>query len=516
MQLDTAKITQDARTLGAKDADSSTHLVCLLDRAFDVARLPHGAVLKQRLKAARHKLATDSPFHTQLPNAPGTRLSLLLVDPAQSAFERLTLARKTVAAQRRPAPETLTLACFGLKAADAERACEALLAAALAADFRLPSYKSKPDKSPRLRAISIYGHVAKDGYTRTLAAARGNNLARWLTALPPNELTPANYRKRVQTLARDHGWKSEFFDLKKLKKLGAGAFLAVAQGSPDPDAGILHLRYAPKPQPRDPSRAAIGSIPSPKKKLVAKPLALVGKGICFDTGGTNLKTARHMHGMHEDMEGSAVALGTLLALTELQADFPVDCWLALAQNHIGPKAYKQNDVVKAANGTTIEVVHTDAEGRMILADTLYFASRARPELLIDYATLTGACVGALSTRMSGAFTNRAALIPTLIKAGEDSGERVWPFPLPEDFKKALKSDIADTKQCTLDNDADHILAATFLKKFLVDDPAWVHIDLAAGNHKGGLAHIPTDITGFGVRFTLNLLLSQQALQKWPA
>ena len=494
MQLDTAKITQNARTLGAKDADSSTHLVCLLDRNFDIARLPYGAMLKQRLKTARHKFAADSPFHTQLPNAQGTRLSLLTVDPGQSAFELLTLARKTISAQRHPVPEILTLACFGLKAGNADRACEALVAAALAADFPLPRYQSDPDKPVRLRALHIYGHAARHGYARTFASARGNNLARFLTALPPNELTPGNYRKRVQKLAREYGWKSEFRDIRKLKRLGAGAFLAVAQGSPDPDAGILHLRY------------------TPKNKSPGKLLSLVGKGICFDTGGTNLKNARHMHGMHEDMEGSAVALGTLLALTELKVGFPVDCWLALAQNHIGPRAYKQNDIVKAANGKTIEVVHTDAEGRMVLADTLYFASQAKPKLLIDYATLTGACIGALSTRMSGAFTNRAALIPTLIKAGEESGERVWPFPLYQDFNKPLKSDVADTKQCTLDNDADHILAAAFLKKFLVDDPVWVHIDLAAGNRKGGLAHIPSDVTGFGVRFTLNLLLDQKILR----
>ena len=119
----------------------------------------------------------------------------------------------------------------------------------------------------------------------------------------------------------------------------------------------------------------------------------------------------------------------------------MDCWLAIAQNHIGPKAYKQNDIVTAANGKTIEVMHTDAEGRMVLADTLYFASQAKPKLLIDYATLTGACIGALSTRLSGALTNRPALIPTLIRAGEDSGERVWPFPLYDDFKKAPQ------KQC---------------------------------------------------------------------
>jgi leucyl aminopeptidase len=208
------------------------------------------------------------------------------------------------------------------------------------------------------------------------------------------------------------------------------------------------------------------------------------------------------------MQGSAVALGTLLALSELEVDFPVDCWLALAQNHIGPKAYRQNEVVKAANGTAIEVVHTDAEGRMVLADTLTFASRAKPGLILDFATLTGACVGALSTRLSGAVTNRLELIPTIIAAGYESGERVWPFPLEKDFDKALKSDIADVKQCTLDSEADQILAAAFLRKFIDGDAPWVHVDLSAGNHKGGLAHIPTDITGFGVRFALSFLLDR--------
>ncbi|HWR87222.1 MAG TPA: leucyl aminopeptidase family protein [Acidiferrobacterales bacterium] len=493
MQLDIAKITQDGRTLSTKDADSGSHLVCLLAAAFDIARLPHGSVLKQRMKAARHKLAADSPFHTILPNTQGTRISLLVIDPAQSAFELLTQARKTIAHQRNPAPTILGLACFGLDAKQAERAGEALIAAALAADFTMPDFKSKREPAARLKQIRIYGHKSVHGYVRTLAEARGNNLARFLTALPPNELTPGSYRLRVVKLARTYGWKTEFLDSKKLKARGAGAFLAVAQGSPEPDAGILHLRYAPK------------------KKSSKGALALVGKGICFDTGGTNLKPARHMHGMHEDMEGSAVALGTLLALTELKVDFPVDCWLALAQNHIGPKAYKQNDVVTAANGTTIEIMHTDAEGRMVLADTLTFASRAKPRLIMDYATLTGSCVGALSTRMSGAVTNRMELVPTVIEAGWESGERVWPFPLEKDYDKALKSGIADVKQCTLDSDADHIIAAAFLRKFIEGDMPWVHIDLSAGNHKGGLAHIPTDITGFGVRFSLNLLLNQKVI-----
>ena len=493
MQLEIAKITQDRRTFGTKEADSATHVVFLLDPAFDPGKLPYGSVVKQRMQAAGHKLSDDSAFHTQLPNTPGTHLSLLAFDAAISAFDLLTRARETLAAQSSPAAETLNLACFGLGPQAAERACEAMIAAALAADFALPDYKSKPEPRRRLRIIRVFGHVATHGYARTRAEARGNNLARYLTALPPNDLNPGSYRKRVAELARRYRWKMEFLDQKKLKARGAGAFLAVAQGSPEADAGIVHLRY------------------TPKKKSAKPALALVGKGICFDTGGTNLKPARHMHGMHEDMEGSAVALGTLLALTELNVDFPVDCWLALAQNHIGPKAYRQNEVVKAANGTTIEIVHTDAEGRMVLADTLHFAALAKPRLIMDYATLTGACVGALSTRMSGAITNRMEFVPGVIEAGWKSGERVWPFPLEKDYDKALKSTIADVKQCTLDSDADQILAAGFLRKFIDGDLPWVHIDLSAGNHKGGLAHIPTDITGFGVRFSLNLLLDQKLL-----
>jgi len=459
----------------------------------DVRSLPFGPELKRRMKRHGYKPKTAKPFVTDLPNTIGTRVALAGVDPSKSPFEILTLARQLVSAVQESKPKNLVIACHGLKTSETNRAIEAVVAAALAAHFALPNYKSKPERISPLREIVIYGDNAKESYHRSWAEAMGNNLARYLTALPPNELTPGLYRKRVEKLAHDYGWKAKFLDMKKLTARGAGAFVAVAQGSPTADAGILHLRYAPR------------------KKTNKKALALVGKGICFDTGGTNLKPAKYMHGMHEDMEGSAVALGVLLALTELKANFPVDCWLALAQNHIGPKAYKQNEVVKAANGTTIEIMHTDAEGRMVLADTLYFASKQKPGLIIDYATLTGSCVGALSTRVSGVFTNNAELIPWLIGAGDASGERVWPFPLYPDFEDALKSDIADIKQCTLDSDADHILGAMFLKKFLVNDPDWVHVDLSAGNHKGGLAHIPSDTTGFGVRFTLNLLFDQKII-----
>jgi leucyl aminopeptidase len=183
----------------------------------------------------------------------------------------------------------------------------------------------------------------------------------------------------------------------------------------------------------------------------------------------------------------------------------------LTENEIGPRAYRPQEVVRASNGVTIQVVHSDAEGRMALADTLALATRDKPSLVIDYATLTGACVMALTERFSGAFTNRPDWRPQIELAGATSGERIWTFPMDEDFDADLDSPVADVLQCTLDSKGDHILAARFLNRFVPAQTPWIHIDLAASNRSGGLAHIPTDFTGFGVRYTTSLLLDQQLL-----
>lgn len=183
----------------------------------------------------------------------------------------------------------------------------------------------------------------------------------------------------------------------------------------------------------------------------------------------------------------------------------IDCWLALTENQIGPRAYRPQDVVRAANGVSIQVVHSDAEGRMVLADTLALASREKPRLLLDFATLTGACVNALTERYSGAFTNRPDLHAPLQEAGRASGERVWCFPMDEDFDTDLESPIADVMQCTSDSKGDHILAARFLSRFVGAGIPWVHVDLAASERKGGLGHVPTEFTGFGVRYATQLL-----------
>jgi len=454
---------------------------------------PYASVFMERRKATGSKKTDTSPVVCDLPNKQASHVALACIKEDISSFALLTLARKLVAEHDAYETKEMGVSVAGFDETQTERITEAIIAAILTASADMPSFKSKKKQSVKLSRIYVYGIKKSHGFKRTFAEAEGNALARSLSMLPSNKLTPSIYLRRVKELARDNKWKLEFYDTKALQKKKAGAFLAVSQGSPIADAGIVRLRYTPVKTSR-------------KGKLT-----LVGKGICYDTGGTNLKPANYMFGMHEDMQGSAVALGTFLALTRMKVNFPMECWLALAMNHIGPKAYKPNDVVTASDGTTIEIVHTDAEGRMVLADTLALASKLKPKLMIDYATLTGACIYSLGTAYSGAFTNKEELIPTLIQAGKDSGERVWSFPMDEDFDKAIESDIADVKQCSLEAGMDHILASRFLQRFVKNDTPWIHIDLSSSNRKGGLAHIPTDTTGFGIRFTLNLLLDKKMM-----
>ncbi|MBF8270701.1 MAG: peptidase M17, partial [Gammaproteobacteria bacterium] len=487
MQLTLPGLTQNIETPAKRIIDSHNNWIWVFP--FPPGRItrgfPYAAQINKRRQQVGVKEADVEPLILDLPNPRSSHLSYACIQPDLPAFQLLTLARKLVAAHDLRKIRTLAIVIHGFAAESVEQIAEALLAAIHAAAAGMPAFKSEPQPAPTLQRVELYGCKVSHGFLRTRAEAEGNATARYLSLLPGNKLTPTSYLQTVRELATEYGWKLEFLDIKSLQRKKAGAFLAVCQGSPEPDAGIVRLQYRPR------------------NTRAGNQISLVGKGICYDTGGTNLKPPKSMFGMHEDMQGSAVALGTLIALTRLQVSFPVECWLALAMNHIGPRAYKPNDVVTAVNGTTIEIVHTDAEGRMVLADTLALASQKQPRLIIDYATLTGACVYSLGTAYCGVFTNRDEFNPILIEAGRRSGERVWPFPMDADYDKALESTIADVKQCILDGEADHILAARFLQRFVGDTP-WVHIDLSASRHKGGLAHVPTDSTGFGIRYTLNL------------
>ena len=212
-----------------------------------------------------------------------------------------------------------------------------------------------------------------------------------------------------------------------------------------------------------------------------------------------------MSGMHEDMNGSAVVLGILQAASLAKIPVKLDCWLAIAQNHIGPKAYKQNDVIRALNGMTIEIVHTDAEGRMVLADTLTLASRQKPKAIIDFATLTGCMHVAMGDRYSGVLSNKSELATMAVAAGAEVGERISDFPFDEDYEDDLDSQIADIKQCTLEGGPDHIHAARFLGRFIENKTPWLHVDLSSSNRKGGLGAVSTDVNGFGVNFGIKMI-----------
>jgi leucyl aminopeptidase len=482
-----ARLQLHATALSESRARRARHLLIVLPRAIsapEMARLPFAATLKAALARRRKKPAdlVRAPLSADAPN--GCLVSWVAFDPEQPAFERSTAMRKALQVLLAEHPLEIVVVASGEAAGTA-------LYTAWVNGARLPQRKKKSG-GPGLARIVMFGAPDDIDIATLRAQAEGNLLCRELTVLPPNELTPGAYRARIEQLAEEHGWGHQEYDMARLRKMGAGAFVAVAQGSDPEDAAIVHLAH--------------------RHRAARRTVALVGKGICFDTGGHNLKTARYMHGMHEDMNGSAVALSILLAAARSKLPVNVDCWLALAQNHLSPRAYRQNEVVKALNGTTIEVVHTDAEGRMVLADALTLASRAKPDLILDFATLTGSMHVALGARYSGVFATSDALSRAAVDAGTVSGERVCPFPLDEDYDEALESTIADVKQCTLEGEADHILAARFLRRFTGGRP-WVHMDLSGSSCKGGLGAVASDVTGFGVGWGLAFLRSWAAPEK---
>lgn len=487
------KITQITGTAGSKAIAGIDQLLLILPKRVPTSlwrKVPQGSKIQSLL---RRKGARGVPaVSTHLPNKRQTTISVGKIDPQSDAFDMLTFARKMVTAATSEKAGTLGIWALGFDKEQQESIVARVTAAALAAAFAMPEFKSKSPPA-KLKSIKVIGLEDKIDLRRVAAEAEGNNLARWLTALPANKLDAVSYVQLLKEMSAQHGWQFKKYGVRELEKMGAGAFLAVAQGNDNDSAAIVRLRYRPDSK-------------------TAKPvLALVGKGVIFDTGGTNLKPFTSMLDMHIDMGGSAVAVGSLLTIAKLGLPVPVDCWLAITENRTGPNAYKSQDVVTALNGKTIQSIHTDAEGRMVLADTLVLAGEDKPDLIIDYATLTGACMNAVTTRYSGVFTNRADLHPILKRAGRESGERVWPFPIGKEFLEDLKSDTADIMQCAPNGGGDHILAASFLQEFVDDKIPWVHMDLSACSRKGGLAHVATEITGFGVRYTLHLIIEENML-----
>ena len=324
-------------------------------------------------------------------------------------------------------------------------------------------------------------------FRETEELCSGVELARELVKAPPNILTPSEMAKVASNIAHEQGLSIRVLEKKDCEELGMGAYLAVSRGSDLPPK-FIHLTY----KSNDP---------------IKQKIALVGKGLTFDSGGYNLKVgASQIEMMKYDMGGSAAVLGTARAIGALKPEgLEVHFIVAACENMINGSAIHPGDVVKASNGKTIEINNTDAEGRLTLADALTYASDLKPDCIIDLATLTGACVVALGNDVAGLWSNNEELTKALINSAKDSGEGLWPMPLQKSYKEGLKSHIADMKN-TGPRAGGSITAALFLEEFFDPSIKWAHIDIAGTCWTEKDKDInPSGATGYGVKTLVKFL-----------
>ena len=367
---------------------------------------------------------------------------------------------------------------------DVDDAVRAALGAKLAA-YRFDNYRTKlkPDDKPSLTGLNLVtedSKAAKAAFKPLDAAADGTYLARDLVNLPPNDLYPGSYAARIEDLAK-HGLEIEILGEKELAKLGMNSMLGVGQGSvKESKLGIMRWNGG---------------------KDGDAPVALVGKGVCFDTGGISLKPGAGMEDMRGDMGGSAAVVGTMLALAKRKAKANVVGLVGLVENMPDGDAIRPGDILTSASGQTIEVQNTDAEGRLVLCDVLWYAQEHyKPTAIVDLATLTGAIVIGLGHHHAGLFTNNDKLSDQLTQAGMTEGERVWRLPLGPEYDKQLKSKFADMRNIG-GRAAGSITAAQFLQRFVDKGQTWAHLDIAGVAWVEG-EKAPTDpswASGFGPR-----------------
>ncbi len=332
----------------------------------------------------------------------------------------------------------------------------------------------------------------KEGVRRGVAAAEAAMYVRDLCNHPSNVMTPTRIAAEAKQVAKERAVTVKILEQREAEKLGMGAFLGVARGSHEPPKFIV-LEYK-------------GGGGNGRGR---RPIVLVGKTITFDTGGISLKPSENMEQMKADMTGGAEVLATVRAAARLKLPLHVIGILPATENMPGGRAIKPGDILKTLSGQTVEVQNTDAEGRLILADGLTYASRLKPAAVIDIATLTGACVVALGQFAIGLFGNNDALKDRVRQAGATAGERVWEMPLWDDYFEQLKSDVADMRNIG-GRGGGMITAALFLSKFVGDVP-WVHLDIASTDWSDReRAYIPKGPTGIGTRLLLQYLLNEAA------
>jgi leucyl aminopeptidase len=353
--------------------------------------------------------------------------------------------------------------------------------------YEFNKYKSKKDT--RLITINVFGNKNKPSAKNLLkfkALEEGTFYARDLVFEPGNVLHPDEYAKRLRSLKK-HGLNIKIYDEKKLKKLGMNALLGVGQGS-------IRGSY-------------LVTIEWNGAKNNSKPLAFVGKGVCFDTGGYSLKPAKFMEDMTYDMAGSAVVVGLMKNLALRKAKINAVGVVGLVENMVSGNAQRPGDIVKSYSGKTIEVLNTDAEGRLVLADALTFTEKKfKPKFMIDLATLTGAIIVSLGSEYAGLFSNNDKLSKQLLEAGEKVEEKLWRMPLHKNFDKLINSKNADMQNINYVGGAGSTTAAQFLQRFILNKTPWAHLDIAGmAFSKYGGALNSGGATGYGVRL-LNQLI----------
>jgi len=387
-----------------------------------------------------------------------------------------------------------------------DAAAQALAEGAVLASYRCDAYREAKEEAPEPPAelVLVFSRLqdpraARAAVARGIVLAESQNLARELSNTPGNEMPPASLAAAARKMARQVGLRCQVFGVPELEKRKMGALLAVGQGSSRPPRLIV-LDHSPGG-----ARAA--------KTRKRPTLCIVGKGITFDSGGISIKPAGGMQDMKHDMSGAAVVVGAMRAVALLKLPLRVVGIIAAAENMPSGTAYRPGDVVRAMSGKTIEVVNTDAEGRVVLADALHFArTEYEPEAMVDLATLTGACVVALGPWATGAFGNDPELVEAVRSAGDRTGERIWPMPLLKEHREAMNSTIADLRNAGA-RDAGASTAAGFLWAFAGDTP-WVHLDIAGTSwtDKSSPAQ-PPGATGTGVRMLLDWLSSRRPGRK---
>jgi leucyl aminopeptidase len=418
-------------------------------------------------------------------------------EPAGSAPDTEVLRRGTGAAVRALAGSvTVALALPLPDDADAPGVLRGILEGALLGSYRFAGYKTKPQPTRRDPVTALQVHVPDAADTAALSevqraeiVARAVRQTRDWVNMAPNELGPPQFADAVVAAAEGTGLEVEVLDFDELKAGGYGGIVAVGQGSESPPR-LVKLSYTPT------------GVADPKR------VALVGKGITFDTGGLSIKPAAGMWEMKSDMAGAAAVGATLIAIAALKPPVAVSGYLAIAENMPSGSAYRPGDVITMFNGKRVEVLNTDAEGRMVLGDAMARACADGTDYLFETSTLTGGQVVSLGKRIAGVMGS-AQTCERVKAAGDAVGEPAWPMPLPEDVRKGMDSDVADISQTNASMDrAGHMLqGGTFLREFVTDDVQWAHIDIAGPAYHTGepTGYWTKGGTGVPVRTLLTLI-----------